>query len=324
MDQGNDPLRDFWYPVARSSDLADRPLGARILDEPIVVWRTGGRVVAFKDLCIHRGTRLSLGSIDGERLRCAYHGWCYDAEGAVTEIPATPRERGIPAKARAIAYRCTERYGLVFVCLGNPRQPVYEVPEFEQPEFKTHILGGAYWKTGAARSLENFIDEAHLPWVHPGQLGNRQNPPVIPSREVQVKDGDFYFEFYSECQNRLDPSRTTVNLLTYHVVLPYTLYHENVSPDGERVIDLFMTAPVSESETVRYMVVARNFALEEPAEKFIQFTSRLWEQDRVVVESQRPEELPLDLAEELHVRGPDDPSVVYRRLLRELGVRNVA
>jgi vanillate O-demethylase monooxygenase subunit len=318
------PLRDFWYPVARSADLGATPVGARLLDEPLVLWRAGTRAVAFKDLCMHRGTRLSLGSIEGNQLRCAYHGWCYDADGAVTEIPAIPRERGIPGKARAIAYQCTERYGLVFVCLGTPRRPLYEVPEFEQPGFKTHILGGVYWKTGAARSFENFIDEAHLPWVHSGRLGNRERVPVIPSRDVQINDGEFYFEYHSECQDRLNPSRMTLNLLTYHVVLPFTLYHENVTPDGERIIDLFMTTPVSETESIRHMVVSRNYALEEPTQRFIDFTSRTWEQDRPVVESQRPEELPLDLTEELHVRGPDDPSVVYRRMLRELGVRNVA
>jgi phenylpropionate dioxygenase-like ring-hydroxylating dioxygenase large terminal subunit len=317
-------LRHYWYPVARSADVTDKPVGTMLLDEPLVLWRSASGLAAFRDLCVHRGTRLSIGSVVNGELRCAYHGWTYCGDGAVSRIPAIPGERGIPSRARAIAYPTSERYGLVFVCLGTPRRPIYEVPEFEETGFQTHILGGVPWRTGAARSLENFIDEAHLPWVHPGMLGSATNPPVIPSRSVQVKDGEFYFEYTSECRERLDPGRMTLNRLTYHVVLPFTLYHENISPNGERIIDLFMTTPVSERETIRYMVVARNFALDQPADKFIAFTSSVWEQDRIVVETQRPEELPVDLSEELHLRGPDDPSVVYRRMLRELGVSNVA
>jgi vanillate O-demethylase monooxygenase subunit len=320
----HDPLRDFWYPVALSTDVEDKPMPATLLDEQIVLWRSKAGVAAFKDLCLHRGSRLSLGWTDGDQLVCAYHGWCYNDRGEVIRIPSIPADRGIPAKARAETYLCVERYGLVFVCLGEPRRHIYEVPEFGDPSFRTHIMGPALWKTGAARSLENFIDEAHLPWVHAGMLGNRDNVPIIPSRDVRIEDEAFYFEYQSEVRDRIDPSKHTMNLLTYHVVLPFSLYHENVSPNGDRVIDLFFCTPVSEKQTVRYMVVARNFALEKTADKFIEFTSTLWEQDRVVVESQRPEELPVDLTEELHVRGPDDPSVIYRRMLRKLGVANVA
>ena len=43
-------------------------------------------------------------------------------------------------------------------------------------------------------------------------------------------------------------------------------------------------------------------------------------QDLVIIENQRPEELPLDLSEELHVKGPDAIALEYRRFLAELGV----
>jgi phenylpropionate dioxygenase-like ring-hydroxylating dioxygenase large terminal subunit len=318
------PLLDHWYPVALSADLTDKPLAARVLDTDIVVWRDAtGSAQSFRDLCVHRGTRLSLGWVEDGQLVCPYHGWRFDPDGRVARIPAIPKERPIPAKACAQRFACVERYGLVFVCLGTPSTPIYEVPEFEDPAFKTHIVGPIRWKTGAARSAENFMDEAHLPWAHPGTLGNRNEVPEIPARDVAERPGAFYYETTSEVRSRIDPTKMTQNRLTYDVVLPFTIYHENIYPGDQRVIDLFLVTPVSERESVRWMLVARNFGLDQPAEKFITFTLGIWEEDRVLVESQRPELVPVDWDAELHVRGPDTPSIIYRRKLREMGVRNL-
>jgi hypothetical protein len=71
------------------------------------------------------------------------------------------------------------------------------------------------------------------------------------------------------------------------------------------------------------MFLARNYAFNESDEKFRKFSMEVAEQDRIVVESQRPEDLPLDLSEELHLRGPDNCAVVYRQMMRELGVTDV-
>jgi phenylpropionate dioxygenase-like ring-hydroxylating dioxygenase large terminal subunit len=315
-------LRDFWHPVALSADVKDKPVAVKLLDTHIVIWRDGDDIFAFNDLCIHRGTRLSLGWVDKGELVCPYHGWCYGRSGAVTKIPAIPEDRPIPAKAKVDKYRCVERYGLVFVCLGEPKLPIYEVPEFEQEGFSVHIVGPTYWKTSAARSTENFMDEAHLPWAHPGTLGNRDNVPAIPTRPVKEREGAFYFECNSEVRSRTTNQMTT-NRLTYDIVLPFTIYHENIYPGGERVIDLFFVTPITERESVRYMVVARNFALDQTPEKLIKFTNSIWEEDRVLIESQRPEELPVDWNAELHVRGPDGPSMVYRKKLIEMGITDV-
>jgi vanillate O-demethylase monooxygenase subunit len=208
--------------------------------------------------------------------------------------------------------------------MGEPRHPRCDVSAHIGPNHHRHIVGPIYWKASAARSLENFMDEAHLPWAHHGYLGNRDNVPVIPSREVKERDGGFFYECQSECNNRIDPTSKTMNRLTYHLDMPFTLFHGNYSPDGTEVLDLFLTSPVDEGECVRFMVVWRNYAQSEPDEKFIKFTLTVWEQDRVLVENQRPEQVPVDLHEELHLRGPDGPSVVYRRMLNQIGLSEFA
>jgi phenylpropionate dioxygenase-like ring-hydroxylating dioxygenase large terminal subunit len=319
----DDPLRHFWHPVAIADELNDRPLAVKLLDEPIVLWRAAGKPVALHDLCIHRGTPLSLGWVENENIVCRYHGWSYDCAGACTRIPSIPVDRAIPRKARVPRYHCVQRYGLIFVCLDEPRRPIVDFPEFELPEYRAFFFGRHHWKASAARMIENFMDISHFPWVHPGTLGNRAKP-LVPNIKVERRDGEFYFEVESEGQSRTDPAVVTADRVTYRIILPFTIYNERITPAGDRLVLFFLASPITDKEIDRYMFVARNYALDESDEKFRKFSLEVAEQDRIVVESQRPEALPLDLSEELHLRGPDNCAVVYRRMLRELGVANVA
>ncbi len=111
-------LRGYWHPVCAESDLEDgRLLPATLLDEDIVVYRVGDDVLAVQDLCIHRGTRLSLGTLrDDGCLVCPYHGWEYDVTGRCVRIPSLPeKNQHIPSRARVAAYATARRSGLVFV-----------------------------------------------------------------------------------------------------------------------------------------------------------------------------------------------------------------
>jgi phenylpropionate dioxygenase-like ring-hydroxylating dioxygenase large terminal subunit len=68
-------LCHYWHPVARSTEVNDKPVKVKLLDQPIALWRSGEKIAAFYDLCIHRGTPLSLGWVDNGDLVCASHGW---------------------------------------------------------------------------------------------------------------------------------------------------------------------------------------------------------------------------------------------------------
>ena len=92
-------LHEYWHPVCWSKEATDKPLAVKLLDERVVVCRINGETRAFRDLCVHRGTPLSLGWVEGEHLVCAYHGWAYNAEGKCTRIPSIPPEHPIPKKA---------------------------------------------------------------------------------------------------------------------------------------------------------------------------------------------------------------------------------
>jgi len=109
----SEALCHFWHPVARSTEVTDKPVKVRLLDQPLALWRSNGQIAAFYDLCIHCGTPLSLGWLDNGELVCAYHGWRYGADGSCRRIPALPPDRAIPAKARASSFKSAERYGLI-------------------------------------------------------------------------------------------------------------------------------------------------------------------------------------------------------------------
>jgi phenylpropionate dioxygenase-like ring-hydroxylating dioxygenase large terminal subunit len=308
-------LRPYWYPVALSEEVADKPVATSLLGERIVVYRAAGSVRALRDLCLHRGTPLSLGWIDGDELVCAYHGWGYAPTGACVRIPSLPPGRAIPPKAQVVAFSAAEKDGLVWVALDEPKAEIPTWPESEAPGFR-RIWTQYHWKANAARAIENVMDFAHFPWVHPGVLGDRAKP-VYPPVEVSSEGNQIHYVVDDEATNAIR---------TYTVTLPLSL-HMHVARragggDGARnVTSLFFIArPIAERETQFYFGLSRNFALDQPDQIFADRNTAVTEQDRRIVEAQRPEELPLDLSAELHLRGTDSAQVESRRALKRMGV----
>jgi phenylpropionate dioxygenase-like ring-hydroxylating dioxygenase large terminal subunit len=323
-------LRSYWHPVAASSELGSKPLGVCLDNERIVIWRSEQRVLAFRDLCIHRGTALSLGWVDNGNLVCAYHGWSYAPDGACVRIPSLESGRSIPAKARATAiYMAQERYGLIWLCLGKPRAPIPELPELEDSAYHTFFHSTDEWHTSAARMIENFIDTSHFPYVHPG-INATPDDPVIADFPVMRKGLDLYFEtrFTAPSAETFRGPNTlasysafTEGRRQYRVVLPFAAQAVRPMPEGRRQLISVIASPIGNKRTRFYVFSSRNFALDDPDDDFRTLISAIFAQDRVIVERQRPEELPLDLSEELHLKGPDAGTLQYRRMLSEIGLK---
>ena len=310
-------LRRYWHPVAYASEVGDRPHPARLLNERLVIARLGDDVACFRDLCVHRATALSLGWIDGDDLVCAYHGWRYDAAGRCVHIPALPADRPIPSRARIERFACAVRYGLVWVCLSDA--PVVGIPdyaEFADPAYHAVFVPPQDWQASAARATENSVDAAHFPWLHEGILGSRDHPEVPVFAIEQV--GEELRYHWDDLPNAMHPVGHT---RIYRLHRPFSIHQRKERADGQCEAVLISACPRAETETSVYLVICRNFPLsEQELEERMATDILILEQDRPVVESQRPAELPLDLAAELHLRGPDAVAVAYRRFMAEIGI----
>jgi len=319
-------LRRLWHPVMWADELGDRPVATLLLDEPLAIVRLDGEVRAFRDLCVHRGTALSLGWVEnGSSLVCAYHGWTYDPDGVCTRIPAS-HGTNIPNKARITPYRAAEHAGLIWVCLDDrePAMPLPAFPEWADDAYRKIKIPSYDWHCSAARRVENFVDFSHFAWVHEGILGDRSKPE-IPDHDVVRDATTLVFELgIEETASPLkgdadEADRIQRTPSRYTISMPFSVHLDQPLPDDRHFVLFVASCPLSAKETRNFAWNARNYELEASEDQgFVDFQQVILDQDRVVVESQRPEELPIDLSEELHIKGVDRVSIDYRRWLGEI------
>ena len=315
-------MRRFWHPVAYADELGSGPQQVVLLGEEIALARLGGEVRAFRDLCAHRGTPMSLGWVEGDQLRCAYHGWTYGPDGACTAIPAR-HGPVIPKRARLHPYLARESGGLIWVCLDpDPIFPIPELAEWGDAEYELIKVPTYDWQCGAARRVENFVDFAHIAWVHDGSLGDR-NRPEVPEHEVRREDGQLRWEatLIEPPNEKLDPALVDGPVYSdnrWRLFMPFTVWFHQVMPTDRRWMVYIATSPIHRTACRTFTFMARNYDRDEDPDKYIRFQLEIAEQDRLVTESQKPEELPVDLSAELHIRGVDAISLEYRKWLVEL------
>jgi phenylpropionate dioxygenase-like ring-hydroxylating dioxygenase large terminal subunit len=180
--------RNCWYAVATSPEVGREPLGRRVLDTGVVLFRTtDGTPVALEDRCAHRPYPLSLGRVEGDTIVSGYTGFVYDARGFCVHVPT---QSEIPVGARVRAFPVHEDGVFVWVWLGEPaiaglRRPA-STPWLSDPGWATL---GDEWETDADLLLlhENFADITHVAVVDPYIA-----PPVLssspPPLEVEVTE----------------------------------------------------------------------------------------------------------------------------------------
>jgi len=319
-----DKLFRCWHPVAYSEEVdGSTPYAAKLLQEMIVIWRTAdGTPHAMKDLCIHRGTALSLGHLADDCIVCPYHGWRYGPSGACTLIPQATNTN-IPVKARVVSYQCQERYGLIWVALSDPVYPLPDIPELEDNTWQVIHTGPYAWECDASRQVENFTDFGHFPWVHPGLLGDIDRP-LVPDHAVRVEGHVLHYELVRpEATNTEDfpifaneEKETPERRSRYELHCPYTILLWLGWGDEKGMIYFFVSQPIAHDACRGYCIVARNYDLDEPERLIQEFENTIFSQDKRVVLSQRPEMVPFDLADELHLNF-DAVAVNYRRTMQQ-------
>jgi phenylpropionate dioxygenase-like ring-hydroxylating dioxygenase large terminal subunit len=350
-------LRHCWHPVARSADVATRPVRVLLLGEPWVLVRLGGdergRLAAFFDRCPHRMAPLSLGSVvengpgGAPVLQCAYHGWCFGGDGGCVEIPALgPGSPHIPGRARLrTAAGVTERHGMVFLRPAAPEPghdaatnealealaELPDVPEAHDPSFMSGDLPVIRAKASAGLLADNFLDMAHFPFVHAATFG-AEEPVVAPmtvERDAKDPRGRWSFSAVSEHPflNREDPGVAEGirpleqrRRVTYRVHAPFhlVLRLDFLDAGGTNVIGFFLQ-PETDDHCRIFSTIWRDDLGHDAARmaRAVDFEVKVIEEDLAIQEAYDVRHLPLDPTTEVHTRA-DRTTLELRRMLADL------
>lgn len=158
-------LRMFWQPVFVADDLPKgRARLITIMGEEFTLFRgEGGRAQVLGPRCPHRSTALSVGRVEGDSVRCFYHGWRFDASGQCVEQPA--EIAGLEHEVKVRSYPTREYLGLVFAFLGEGEPPAFpHLLVFDSGGFV--VAGRIDRGCNYFSQLENSVDEIHFNFVH--------------------------------------------------------------------------------------------------------------------------------------------------------------
>ena len=177
-----DLIRQYWIPALISSELPESdgaPVRVRLLGENLIAFRvTSGRVGLIQNNCPHRGASLFFGRNEEDGLRCVYHGWKFDCEGACVDMPSEPAESSFKSKVRARTYPCVERNGIVWTYMG-PRQAPPPLPDIEPNLLPSEavVVQKALRECNWFQGLEGDIDTGHLSFLHLGAVKPEDTKP---------------------------------------------------------------------------------------------------------------------------------------------------
>jgi phenylpropionate dioxygenase-like ring-hydroxylating dioxygenase large terminal subunit len=312
-------LASFWHPVALSEEVTDsKPFATQLLDVKLVLYRLDGLTAAL-DRCPHRGTRLSMGRIANGSLVCPYHGLEFNGLGICTRIPGDSRAKRISGRFSIPTFAVEERYGLVWVCLsGAPACPLPDWSPIER-EGNQRASMQAVWHTSAPRHVENFNDLAHLSIAHADTFGCAANP-IVADYVVESRPHGLYFDAPVPMIDGSSFAHSGYQNVRseYEVTFPYaTRLTLHYSRGVEHICDA--ASPISAEQTRVFILKSRDHDQHEPVAEWLRFQEAVNEEDRAMVESQTPVNLPLERSAEWQLAS-DRFSVIYRRYWRSLGL----
>lgn len=327
---------NFWYPVARSEEVnGETPIRVRILGVHFVAFRdAAGQAHVLSDTCIHRGGALGNGRVRGDCVECPYHGWQFAGDGHCRVIPSLGNGQHPPARAKVDSYPVEERYGIVFAFLGDlpeeERPPIYDIEEFDHPDWRPNKLVVFEVDYYYERSVENGLDPAHNEFVHPkqGAPGMRQdfrNKPIdvedmtewgskfiIPFTQERMDTALLGDEIQRDAEHvrggsgHLGPNQ----LVTWLQFSKDNIFHQ-----------YFFEAPIDEHRTRIFFVNMRHFMLEpDKDDVIVNVNMEIAQEDIDVLTVLNPVTTPHNTTKELLVPA-DRPLVRYREYLREWDAR---
>ncbi|MCL6516082.1 aromatic ring-hydroxylating dioxygenase subunit alpha [Alicyclobacillus sp.] len=317
-------LREAWYAVARSEELAPGPIPVRVHGEEWVLFRgADGVASAIGARCPHRGAHLGDGCVAQGEIVCPFHGWRFNREGRCTRVPANRPEEAIPARARVPVRPVMERAGWVWLYTGETPRPLRLFPELEDPEYR-RIHFELLWRAHFTRTVENSLDVSHLPFVHADTTGE-VDPMVHHLRYGAEGDRLWIHPAPFRRSHPMEPPRppredpwSPEEQVEIELWFPNLWIIRAPVAAAAQMCTVLVFTPVDDQTTRIFGACLRNFAQEAALldEHHLTHTLHVLDEDRRIVESLRPAHAPFDMREEAHVPS-DGPAIRFRHLLRK-------
>ena len=317
-------LDGCWFVVATPDAIDAEPIGVTVRDADFVIWRgPDGELIAAPDRCTHREARLSLGTIDAGCLTCPYHGWSFGSEGRCVGVPSSGADAAIAPAAHLATVPVEERYGLVWLCPGEPTQAIPHLAADADETFTRLNTAVQTWQCSATRMIDNMLDVAHFPYTHAGTFGLEQEAEVPRFSLTDLDDSFHGYEYSVTVNNEGDAGAMSgggadiIRLdMTTGFALPFSV-RSTMSYDNGIEQVLFMTAtPISAERAYYTFVLWRNDDVTDSGQDIVDFELAVTAEDRDMLE-QLSGELPLDHGALVDVAS-DRASVEWRRRYRQL------
>ncbi len=258
-------FRRFWLPATLSWELPEpdcAPTRLRLLSEDLVLWRnTDGTVGAMQNACPHRGASMFFGRNEENGLRCVYHGWKFDTEGACVDMPNEPAESNFKHKIKAAAYPVAEMAEMLWIYMG-PQEQQPPLPQLDWTDLPSGHRYSNKWhqKCNWAQGLEGNVDSSHVGFLHKwfdasaseeagGGSPNRDYRDTAPV--LTVKETEFGYVYGAR--------RTTDNgyywRLTPFILPCFTIVPGPADPTWLRRVDY--TVPMDDENTWWFRTIYR-------------------------------------------------------------------
>ena len=305
-------LRNCWYVAGWSQEFSDGAVVCRtMLGEPIVLYRKGdGGIAALEDRCVHRLAPLSRGRIEGDDLRCMYHGLKFAPSGRCVEIPG---QSAIPPKAAVRSYPVAEQDCWVWLWMGDPALAdtalIPHALKHGDPDWymQTGRLG---YEANYQLINDNLLDLSHLSYVHENTLGRNsmswgESRPTITPIERGLRIARWVVDNPAPGYLDLPPGTRTDMWASYdYMVAGVFLLQTQSFPTGTaaacgmqaptseplwRSMTSQAVTPITEHQTIYYYsgCLPKSHATEENSQLQLAVFEKAFAEDNAMIEAQQ-------------------------------------
>jgi phenylpropionate dioxygenase-like ring-hydroxylating dioxygenase large terminal subunit len=244
-----------WYVACTIDELGESPLRVKILAHDFVLFRNDAGIHCLSDHCCHRGASLSVGVCKDNELQCPQHGWRFNGDGRCTLIPVgikTPTEP--PKRARVPAYPVEQKYGLVFVFLGDmdeqSRPTVPDImPEWDTDEWHKGVITRDK-DINYIRMCENYNDPCHVHYIHEFAQWLPKGVTIVDHELT-----DHYVKAWHAAWDKNGKHSESSGLMMEYNVISCVSRNTNYQPDYPPQIVTAYTTPLDDHNTRIYMVI---------------------------------------------------------------------